>query len=171
MLKLDGRLPRVLVVIGVGAAWLVDRTDLPLRRIFAVLLVLPLAIPDFVGGYAWVSLDPAIHGYWGAVHRDDARALPVRLPAGRGDARRVDPALEEVARSLGLGRCARSGASSLPQLRPAILGGAARHRSACSPSTAPSRSSGTGLHDGDLHGVQPRLRRRRRVTLSLVLCR
>jgi iron(III) transport system permease protein len=35
-------------VIGTGAAWLVERTDLPGRRVWAVLVVVPLAIPDFV---------------------------------------------------------------------------------------------------------------------------
>jgi iron(III) transport system permease protein len=53
-------------VIGLGAAWLVERTDLPFRRVFAVLLLLPLAVPEFVAGYAWVSIAPSIHGLVGA---------------------------------------------------------------------------------------------------------
>src|SRR3954451_2065344 len=47
-------------LIGVGAAWLVERTDLPLRRLWAVLLVLPLGIPDFVVGFSWVSIAPSL---------------------------------------------------------------------------------------------------------------
>ena len=30
----------------------------PARRVWTVLLVLPVAIPDFVVGYAWHSIDP-----------------------------------------------------------------------------------------------------------------
>ena len=56
-------------VLGVGAAWLVERTDLPLRRLWAVLLVLPLGVPDFVIGFGWISIDPG----------------PARLPGGGDD--------------------------------------------------------------------------------------
>ena len=41
-------------LLGVGAAWLVERTELPLRRFWAVALVLPLGIPDFVVSFGWV---------------------------------------------------------------------------------------------------------------------
>src|SRR6185437_7623090 len=33
------------LVLGVGAAWLVERSDLPGRRLWTVLLVAPLAVP------------------------------------------------------------------------------------------------------------------------------
>jgi iron(III) transport system permease protein len=35
-------------VLGVGGAWLVERTQLPGRRIWNALLVAPLAVPAFV---------------------------------------------------------------------------------------------------------------------------
>ena len=35
-------------VIGTLAAWFVERTNLPGRRVWAVLVVVPFAIPDFV---------------------------------------------------------------------------------------------------------------------------
>src|ERR1700722_528535 len=35
-------------VIGVTAAWFIERTDLPGRRVWGALIVVPLAIPDFV---------------------------------------------------------------------------------------------------------------------------
>ncbi len=40
----------VCAVVGVAAAWIVERTDLPFRGLWRVVLVLPLAIPDFVLG-------------------------------------------------------------------------------------------------------------------------
>ena len=49
----------VCAVIGVAAAWCVERTELPWRRFWRVVLVLPLAMPDFVLGYSWISLEPA----------------------------------------------------------------------------------------------------------------
>jgi iron(III) transport system permease protein len=53
-------------VIGVAAAWCTERARLPGRRVWTVLLVLPVAIPDFVVGYAWHSIDPTINGLLGA---------------------------------------------------------------------------------------------------------
>jgi iron(III) transport system permease protein len=54
-------------VIGTGAAWLVERTNLPGRRFWSVLLVVPLAIPDFVISFGWASLSKDISGFQGAV--------------------------------------------------------------------------------------------------------
>src|SRR6202012_1586533 len=51
-------------VIGVAVAWCTERTDLPLRRVWTVLLVLPLAVPDVVLGYGWNALAPAVHGFY-----------------------------------------------------------------------------------------------------------
>src|SRR5580658_9462653 len=54
-------------VIGTGAAWCVERTDLPGRRAWAVLVVVPLAIPDFVVSFGWHSLWTWAQGFRGAV--------------------------------------------------------------------------------------------------------
>ncbi len=43
-------------VIGTLAAYGVERTDLVGRRIWAVLVVVPFAIPDFVVSFGWFSL-------------------------------------------------------------------------------------------------------------------
>lgn len=42
-------------VLGTSLAWLIARTDLPAKRIFAVLLPLPLVFPSFVGAAALIS--------------------------------------------------------------------------------------------------------------------
>ena len=70
-------------VIGVATAWCTERARSPGRRVWTVLLVLPVAIPDFVVGYAWHSIDPTINGLMRRHAGDDARDLPARLPAGR----------------------------------------------------------------------------------------
>ena len=43
-------------LIGTLAAYLVERTDLPGRRVFGALLVIPFAIPDFVVSFGWTSI-------------------------------------------------------------------------------------------------------------------
>ncbi|HEY7174168.1 MAG TPA: iron ABC transporter permease, partial [Micromonosporaceae bacterium] len=111
------------VVIGVAAAWLVERTNLPGRRVWAVLLVLPFAIPDFVTGYAWSSILPSVHGLWGATLVMTLGLYPlVYLPVAAA-LRSSDPAPEEVARSLGRGRVRTFLGVTVPALRPALFGG------------------------------------------------
>src|SRR5688572_30046549 len=43
------------VALATPLAWLTVRTDLPMRRMWTVLLALPLAIPSFVGGFVMIS--------------------------------------------------------------------------------------------------------------------
>jgi iron(III) transport system permease protein len=112
------------VAIGTTAAILVERTDLPARPVWAVLATAPLAVPAFVASYAWVSISPALEGFGGAlVVTVFAYAPLVYLPVA-ASLRGLDPALEDAARTLGDSpmRCLRR--VVLPQLRPAILGGA-----------------------------------------------
>lgn len=111
------------VLVGLAAAWLVERSDLPLRGLFAVLLVLPITVPEYVNGAAWVSLWPGLHGYWAAVLVMTLSHYPlVYLPAA-AVLRGGDPALEETARSLGLGPWRTFYRVTLPRLRLALLGG------------------------------------------------
>ena len=42
-------------LLGTGLAWLTTRTDLPLRRLWRVVVPLPLVYPSFVGAAAFVS--------------------------------------------------------------------------------------------------------------------
>jgi iron(III) transport system permease protein len=110
-------------VLGVGAAWLTERTNVPGRRVLSVLLVAPLAIPAFVNSYAWVSLLPSATGYGGALLIVSLSYFPfVYLPVAAA-LRGLDPALEETAQSLGHGALRAFVRCTLPQLRPAILGG------------------------------------------------
>ncbi|HEY0487826.1 MAG TPA: iron ABC transporter permease [Mycobacteriales bacterium] len=111
-------------VVGTAAAWLVERSDLPGRRIWNVLLVVPLAIPAFVNSYGWVSITPAVEGYGGALLIVTLSYYPlVYLPVAAA-LRGLDPALEETANALGHGRWRTFVRVVLPQLRPAMLGGA-----------------------------------------------
>ncbi len=110
-------------VIGTGAAWCVERTDLPGRRAWAVLVVVPLAIPDFVVSFGWHSLWTWAQGFRGAVIVMTLAVYPlVYLPVA-ASLRSADPGQEEVARSLGSGRIRTFARITLGQAKGAILGG------------------------------------------------
>jgi len=110
-------------IFGTGTAWLVERTSLPGRRVWNVLLVAPLAVPAFVNSFGWVSLTARVEGYAGALLIVSLSYYPlVYLPVA-AMLRGLDPALEETAAALGYGPWRTFARVILPQLRPALLGG------------------------------------------------
>ncbi|TIC80500.1 iron ABC transporter permease [Nocardioides sp. GY 10113] len=113
------------VVLGVGFAWLVARTDLRLSGLWHGVLCAPLAVPAFVNGYGWISATHAVQSsYWGAVLIVSLSYYPlVYLPtvAALG---RLDASVEDVAASLGVGPVASFLRVVLPAISPAVLGGA-----------------------------------------------
>ena len=109
--------------IGTGAAWLTERSALPARRLWTILLVLPVAMPDFVVGYAWHSFAPRLNPLLGASLVMTLGTYPlVYLPVAAA-LRRADPGAEETAHCLGVGRLAAFRRVTLPMLRTAVLGG------------------------------------------------
>jgi iron(III) transport system permease protein len=129
------------IAIAVPLAWLTVRSDLPGRRWFVVLTALPLVIPSYVGGYAFVGalgprglvqgwlqplgVDrlPTIYGFGGAWLVLSLFTYPLVLLTVRSSLRGLDPALEEAARSLGDPARRAFRRVTLPQLRPAIASG------------------------------------------------
>ncbi len=110
-------------VIGTLAAWFVERTDLPGRRLWAVLVVVPFAIPDFVVSFGWASLSTWVEGFRGAVLVMTLGTYPlVYLPVAAA-LRSADPAMEEASRSLGVGPVRTFLRVTLGQVRGAVLGG------------------------------------------------
>lgn len=112
------------VVLGVGSAFLVGRTDLPGRAAFGVLAALPLAVPTYVAGFAWVSTVDGFAGFWATALVLTLCSYPyVYLPAAAALAA-ADPAQEEIARSLGRGPWRAFAGVTLRQIRPAVAAGA-----------------------------------------------
>ena len=110
-------------VIGTLTAYGVERTDLPGRGVWAVLVVVPFAIPDFVVSFGWSSLSTWVQGFRGAVLVMTLAVYPlVYLPVA-ASLRGADPGQEEIARSLGVSRLATFFRITLGQARRAILGG------------------------------------------------
>lgn len=112
------------VAIGLGVAWCVERTDLPLRRFWRIAAGLPLVLPAFVASYAWASLGTAFQNLAGAVMVLALTSYPlVYLPVAAA-LRSTDPGFEDISRSLGAGPWRTFRLALLPQLMPALGGGA-----------------------------------------------
>lgn len=121
--KLMGAAVVLSALMGVGSAWLVERTSLPFRKFWNALMVAPLAIPAFVNGYAWVSMTSSVEGLWGAVFIVSLSYFPfIYLPVAAA-LRGLDPALEETAHALGVSNFRTFWRVVIPQLLPALLGG------------------------------------------------
>jgi iron(III) transport system permease protein len=110
-------------ILGVAAAWCTERTRLPARRLWTVLLVLPIAIPDDVVGYAWHSYAPGMSGLMAATLVMGLGTYPlVYLPVAAA-LRRADPAMRDTAHSLGAGALRTFTRVTLPLIRTAVIGG------------------------------------------------
>lgn len=142
-LLLVGAVSAVSILLALPLAWLTVRTDLPLRRAWAVLTALPLVIPSYVGGFIVIValgprgmlqklLDgpfgvdrlPDIYGFPGAMLALSFLSYPYVLLTVRAALLRLDPALEESSRGLGHNRWSTFFRVTLLQLRPAIAAGA-----------------------------------------------
>jgi iron(III) transport system permease protein len=110
-------------VIGTVAAWLTERTTLPGRRVWSVLLIVPLVVPDFVLSWAWSSVFPSVQGYFGATLVMVLHLYPLVYLPMTAAFRAADPGQEEAARSLGLSRWAAWLRISVRQARSVLLGG------------------------------------------------
>jgi iron(III) transport system permease protein len=110
-------------IIGAATAWIVERTDIPGRGVWSVLMAAPLAVPPFISSFAWVSISHRLQDFAGALLVVTFAYYPlVYLPVAAA-LRGLDPALEETARALGEGRWGTFRRIVAPQLRPALLGG------------------------------------------------
>jgi iron(III) transport system permease protein len=111
-------------VLGVASAFLVTRTDLPARRAFGVVSALPLAVPTYIAGFAWVSTVDGFTGFWDAALVLTLCSYPYVFLAAVAALTGADPAQEEVARSLGDGPWRCFTRVTLRQIRPAVAAGA-----------------------------------------------
>ena len=130
------------MVIAVPLAWLTVRTDLPFRRVWAVVTALPLVIPTYIGGFLVIvalgprgllqdllgplGVDrlPEIYGFPGAMLTITFLSYPYMLLTVRSALWSLDPSVEEASRSLGHSSWKTFFRVTLPMLRPAIAAGA-----------------------------------------------
>ena len=112
------------LILGVGGAWLVERTTLRGYRWWALGLAAPLAIPAFVNSYAWASTVPSLAGLGAGTLIATLSYFPLVYIPVAATLGRLDPAIEQSAASLGLGPWAVFFRVVLPQLRIPMAGGA-----------------------------------------------
>lgn len=104
------------VAVGVPLAWLVTRTDLPARRVWATAGALPLVIPSYVAAFCLLGFFgdrglladglgverlPELSGYWGSLAALTLATYPYVFLLTQSALRSLDPSLEEAARGLG----------------------------------------------------------------------
>ncbi|HEU5141566.1 MAG TPA: iron ABC transporter permease [Solirubrobacterales bacterium] len=126
------------VAIALPIGWLTARTDLPGRRLWAVLCTLPLVVPSYVGAYLFVAALgpngmlqdalgverlPSIYGFGGAWLVLSLFTYPLVLLPLRGALQRIDPQLEDAARAMGRGPLAVFRTVVMPQLWPVLAAG------------------------------------------------
>lgn len=112
------------LVFGVPTAALLARTRVPGRRMWMVLVSLPLAIPSYVAAFAWLAQFPGMRGLWAAALVLTLVSMPYVVIPVTVALRSADPAFEEVARSLGRSPRQAFWSATLPQAWPAAAGGA-----------------------------------------------
>ena len=110
-------------VLGVGCAWLVERSGVRSKGLWHGLMAAPLAVPAFVNGYGWVSTTHAVQSYPGAVMVVTLSYFPLVYLPTVATLRRVDPGLEEVAAALGRRPWGVFFRVVLPTISPGVLGG------------------------------------------------
>jgi iron(III) transport system permease protein len=126
------------LALALPLGWLTVRTDLPARRLWATLCTLPIVVPSYVGAYLIVAalgpnglladalgVDsvPSIYGFGGAWVVLTLFTFPLMLLPIRSALRRIDPQLEDAARSMGRTPAQIAREVVLPQLVPAIATG------------------------------------------------
>ncbi len=122
-------------------AYLTERTDLPFAGFWRTVTIVPLAIPSYVGAFAFVialgpngSLQdllaplgvdslPQIYGFFGAWLALTLFSFPYLLIVVRAGLRDLDPGIEESARSLGQSAWGAFWRVTVPQLRVPITTG------------------------------------------------
>lgn len=131
--------------VGTVFAWLVARTDMPGRRLFELLIIVPLFVSPLLGALAWVALAAPGSGFINAVLRTFAGRtadlvdiysfggivfvmflyyVPYAYLFVVGALKNMDPALEEAARTVSAGVVATMWRVTLPLMLPALLSSA-----------------------------------------------
>lgn len=129
------------ILIAVPIGWLTVKTDLPFRRIFSVITILPLVIPSYIGAFilviflspkgilqGWLAplgIDrlPEIYGFPGAFLTLTLLTYPYVLLPVRAALIKLDWSTYEASLTLGVTQIQTFIRITLPMLRPAIVTG------------------------------------------------
>ncbi len=130
------------LVVGFGLAWIVERTDIPLRGPIFFLSIVRLAVPNMMMVIAWILLlSPRmgvvngwagallhvghplfnIYSLWGMIWVEGVDKVPIAFLLASGALRAMDPTLEESAYVSGAGLWRTVRRVTLPLIFPAML--------------------------------------------------
>ena len=141
-LVLMGAVTGLSVLIGVPLAYLTVRTDLPFRRFWTIAVALPLAVPSYLGAFAFIALFsprgqlqsllepfgvealPSIYGLHGAILIITLYTYPYVYLTTRAALKTFDTSLVDAARMLNHGRWETFKRVTFPHVRPAVVAGA-----------------------------------------------
>lgn len=110
-------------LLGTFLAVLVNRYTIKFAKTVTTLLIVPLAIPDFVIGYAYNSIFPSISGLFGAVLVMTFNTYPLVFLPVNAAMKRSNHSLGLLARTFGFNRVQIFFKVTLPQIKAAITGG------------------------------------------------
>lgn len=119
------------ILLGTGLAWLVSAHEFPGRRILGWLLVTPLAIPGYIGGFVWLDTLEGVVGargvrsIWLCAATLTLSLYPYVFLFARAAFADQGAGALAAARTLGHGPWSTFVRVALPQARPAIAAGAA----------------------------------------------
>lgn len=112
------------ILVGTAIAAGLHYVKIPYPRLFLVATILPLAIPSYVFTYSWRALFPSMQGLWAAAFILALSTMPYMILTVLTAFQKIDLALIEVGRSLGLSKIAIFSRIILPQVRRSISAGA-----------------------------------------------
>ena len=132
----------VSAVLALALGWLIERTDLPFRRVWSVATILPLVVPSYIMAFLFISVFaprgmvqrvlaepfgveriPSLYGLSGAAIVLILVSYPYTLLTVRAALRGSGRALEDASRTLGKGPWETFFRVTLPQMRPALAAG------------------------------------------------
>ena len=111
------------LLLGIGVAYASTRVRLPAPRVWLLLACLPLAVPSFVGAFAWAAAFPGVTGLWPLALVMTLTCLPLVTVPTMGALALADHTLADVARTLGRRPVPAFVRVTLPQILPAALAG------------------------------------------------
>lgn len=132
------------VAIGVPMAWMITRTNIPLRGLLRTLLLVAFTTPHFLGGIAWILLAAPnsgwlnrvftgitgaaqgplnIYSMWGAIFVVGIYSYPYAFLLTSSALEFVSSELEDAATILGAGKFTTMFRITLPLVLPSILSG------------------------------------------------
>jgi iron(III) transport system permease protein len=129
-------------LIGTFLAWVSERTNTPLKKLFVVMALIPFIIPGILSTIAWILLlSPKIglinlvikgmlglesapfnvYSMWGMIWSESIHLYPLVFLLMSAAFRNMDTSLEEAALTAGSSTLATFGRITLPLMRPAMF--------------------------------------------------